>query len=209
MAKLKAPLLSLGASQQIGKALVFFPWKGLNVVREYVIPANPKTALQKAQRDKLSQAVAAVHAAQAEAANPLIAIDVEAYASWASVVQAATTWFNQACRQWIDRLIAGKKAIIGRGCTISAITATGFSAKLYSSQFEAGKCATGQFRWGTSKTALINIKAATFTALDKSMDATWTGLAPKTKYYFQFEGLTVTDYAGAKSGIYHVTTLAT
>ncbi|GAH96000.1 unnamed protein product, partial [marine sediment metagenome] len=37
MAKLKGPLFSLGASQQLGKALVFFGWKGLDVVREYVI----------------------------------------------------------------------------------------------------------------------------------------------------------------------------
>jgi len=42
VSKLKAPLLSLGASGQIGKSLVFFGWKGLDVVREYVIPSNTK-----------------------------------------------------------------------------------------------------------------------------------------------------------------------
>jgi len=60
MAKLKAPLMSLGASGALGKALVFFGWKGLDVVREYVIPANPKTTAQNTQIVKqwLNQKVA-------------------------------------------------------------------------------------------------------------------------------------------------------
>src|SRR3989304_5419175 len=44
MAKLKAPLLSFGASGKLADTLVYFPWKGLAVVRSYVIPANPNTA---------------------------------------------------------------------------------------------------------------------------------------------------------------------
>ncbi|GAH56681.1 unnamed protein product, partial [marine sediment metagenome] len=58
-------LMSLGASGQLGKALVFFPWKGLNVVREYVVPANPDTDLQGTQRGYLTTMVDAIHAAQA------------------------------------------------------------------------------------------------------------------------------------------------
>ncbi|MBA7687234.1 hypothetical protein ES703_95695 [subsurface metagenome] len=71
MAKLKAPLLSMGASGKIGDIMVFFPWKGINVVREYVIPANPKTALQIAQRAHVTEAVAYIHTAMADATNPL------------------------------------------------------------------------------------------------------------------------------------------
>ncbi len=208
MAKLKGPLFSLSASQKIADTLVYFNWKGLNVVREYVVPANPKTTLQKAQRTKLTEAVAAVHQAQAEAENPLIAIDVTAYALWASVVQPATTWFNQAVRQWIDRLVLGKRGIICRGCTIGGITATGCLVNLRSTQFLGTLCDEGQFRWGTSKTALINIKPANFTDGQFNMDATWDELSPKTKYYFQFEALATPDFKDAKSGIYSVTTLA-
>ncbi|KKM06256.1 hypothetical protein LCGC14_1745880, partial [marine sediment metagenome] len=50
MAKLKGPLFSLGASGQIAKALVYFPWKGLNLVREHVVPSNPNTTGQVTQR---------------------------------------------------------------------------------------------------------------------------------------------------------------
>ncbi|GAI68425.1 unnamed protein product [marine sediment metagenome] len=84
MAKLKAPLLSFGASGAIAKAVVYFPWKGLNVAREYVIPANPRTALQTTQRGYLTAAVDGVHAAQADATNPLDSEDASAYALYGS-----------------------------------------------------------------------------------------------------------------------------
>lgn len=50
MAKVEGPLYSMGASGKLGNAMVFFGWKGLNVVRAWVKPANPKTANQGNQR---------------------------------------------------------------------------------------------------------------------------------------------------------------
>jgi len=50
MAKVEGPLYSMGASGKIGNAMVFFGWKGLNVVRSWVKPANPQTANQGDQR---------------------------------------------------------------------------------------------------------------------------------------------------------------
>lgn len=46
MAKVTGPLYSMGASGTIGKAMVHFAWKGINVVREWVIPKNLKSADQ-------------------------------------------------------------------------------------------------------------------------------------------------------------------
>lgn len=51
MAGITGPLLSLGASGQIGKTLVFGKWRGVGYVRQYVIPANPRTAAQTLNRD--------------------------------------------------------------------------------------------------------------------------------------------------------------
>jgi hypothetical protein len=51
MAKLIGPLHSLEASGQFGKSLVFGKWKGINVVRKYVIPTYRNTDEQKAVRD--------------------------------------------------------------------------------------------------------------------------------------------------------------
>ncbi len=46
MAKVSAPLLSMDARNQIGKALVFIGWKGLKTVRMWLKPAQPKTGKQ-------------------------------------------------------------------------------------------------------------------------------------------------------------------
>jgi hypothetical protein len=50
MAKVEGPLYSMGASGKLGNAMVFFGWKGLNVVRSWVKPANPQTENQGDQR---------------------------------------------------------------------------------------------------------------------------------------------------------------
>lgn len=57
MAKLNAPLMSFAASGKIAKSLVFATWKGIDTVRQYVVPSNPKTPAQQAQRSLLSMAV--------------------------------------------------------------------------------------------------------------------------------------------------------
>lgn len=50
MAKVTMPLMSGTASGKIGDAIVFFGWKGINVVRGFVIPANPMSNDQGDQR---------------------------------------------------------------------------------------------------------------------------------------------------------------
>ena len=205
MAKLKAPLLSLGASGAIAKALVFFPWKGLNVVREYVIPANPKTALQQQQRAWLTAAVADIHAAQAHATNPMLPADITAYALWASVVKAATTWFNQAVKNWVDVARVPKTPTVYRGGSTSP-GAGNFGIYLYSDEAGApGHITAGKFFYGTSKTALINSQVATIAWATESISATIAGLTAGTKYYAQFRPDVGENCEGANSGIYHET----
>jgi hypothetical protein len=46
MAKVEGPLMSLEARGKIGDAMVFFPWKGRHVVRQWVKPTNPQSTLQ-------------------------------------------------------------------------------------------------------------------------------------------------------------------
>ena len=50
MAKTQAPLLSLGARGQIAKTIVASTWKGIKTMRQYVVPANPRTTAQVAHR---------------------------------------------------------------------------------------------------------------------------------------------------------------
>ncbi|MBA7615764.1 hypothetical protein ES703_23050 [subsurface metagenome] len=50
MARLTAPLLSLGASGSIAKALVYASWKGIPYARVHVVPTNPKSVAQQEVR---------------------------------------------------------------------------------------------------------------------------------------------------------------
>jgi len=54
MAKTRAPLLSFGARGQIGKTMVGSSWRGVNYMREYVVPSNPQTAPQMSVRSIFS-----------------------------------------------------------------------------------------------------------------------------------------------------------
>ena len=46
MAKVTGPLMSMSASGKIADAIVFFGWKGTNVVRQWLKPSNPKSSSQ-------------------------------------------------------------------------------------------------------------------------------------------------------------------
>ena len=50
MARLNAPCLSLGANGQVAKTLIFSSYRGMNTVKAYKKPADPKTTAQIAQR---------------------------------------------------------------------------------------------------------------------------------------------------------------
>jgi len=59
MAKVSGPLFSLDARGSVGKAITFSFWKGINYVRNRVVPNNPQSALQTAIRDLISDATIA------------------------------------------------------------------------------------------------------------------------------------------------------
>ncbi len=205
MAKLKAPLLSFGASGKIADALVYFPWKGLNVVREYVVPANPQTAPQVTQRGYVTAAVAAIHTAQALAVDPLNAVDVSAYALLASVRKTPRTWFNEAVKEWIDQYVAGLEGAVYRGGAITP-GATQLSVALLVTDAGANAITAGDYWYGTSKTALINSFTAVVAADDLS--TVITGLTAGVKYYLQFRPTAHVDFVDAVSGIYYGTPTA-
>ena len=204
MAKLKAPLFSLGASGQLGKALVFFPWKGVNAVRTYVVPANPKTTGQTTQRGYLTDAVADIHAYQARIANPLDEDDVRAYALWGSTYATPRTWFNQCVKNYVDQKVAGlREAIFVSGSTTPTTEQLVF--KIYSGSIIAGKLTEGNFWYGTSRTALINKVAGVPDLAGHHMTATVTPLTTGVKYFWQFRPTLLVGYLGARSGIYYGT----
>ena len=56
MAKVIGPLQSLDARGQFGKSMVFSAWKGINTVRQYVIPTYRNTTEQANIRKIISDA---------------------------------------------------------------------------------------------------------------------------------------------------------
>lgn len=73
MAKVTLPLMGVSASGTIGDALTFGNWKGINYARERVIPANPRSTAQQAQRGLMAFVVKAWQLAPASVQNPWLA----------------------------------------------------------------------------------------------------------------------------------------
>lgn len=204
MAKLKAPLLSLGAQGAIGKSLVFFGWKGIDAVREYVVPSNPKTTAQTTQRGYLSDAVDDIHDAQADATKPLVQADVSAYALLGATRPSARTWFNEACKNFVDCEVAGKVGTTFRGGDTTP-GAGQLAVEVYSDEIDSTNITAATFKYGTSKSALINSQVAVLTPASYKADATLSGLTAGVKYYWRLDVDVGENCEGATSGIYYGT----
>lgn len=57
MAKVYMPLLGGRASGSIAKSVTFTSWRGINIARQRVDPANPRTVAQTSQRDLFTYCV--------------------------------------------------------------------------------------------------------------------------------------------------------
>ena len=193
MAKVTGPLFSLSASGQIAKTLVFGDWKGIDIVRKYVIPANPKTAGQQTQRGFFSAAVEDWHT------DGFTAIDVAAWNLYALAQKVAASGFNMlvklkiacavAVKTWIPLVDCLVTAVANDGCQVNITGTVGSTIKLY---------------YGTSKTSMFNEEAMADTAGD--YECTISAMAATTKYYFYIKDTDVVDTA--RTGIYTVTTIA-
>lgn len=196
MAKLKAPLLSLGASQKLGNALVFFSWKGINVVREYVIPANPRSADQITQRGYMTDAVAEWHGALYSAD------DRTAWNRFAGTLAATMSGFNAMVREHMLEQLLGNVWERLTALVVSLVIATGFTVTI-------DKVSGGNdpyVRWGTTKTFFPDSLALVDQTGDE-WEVAIPGLQADTLYYFYIDsGTSGTDYG--RTGIYQQRTAA-
>lgn len=196
MAKLKAPLFSFGASGSLAKTLVYFNWKGINAVREYVVPSNPQTTPQTTQRGYMTAAVTEYHgAAYSEA-------DITAWARLAGAEGLIMTGFNRMVKEFIDEAIEGNAWERIHHVTFPLTQAENLDVRVE-------KAAGGNnpyARYGTRKTyfpdsQIIGSEAGDF------WRTTIAGLTANTLYYFYFDvGTSETDYG--RTGIYMVRTTA-
>lgn len=205
MAKLKAPLFSFGASGKLADSLVFMTWKGLNTVRQYVIPANPKSDDQIAQRGYMKVMVPAVHTAQARATFPLGTTDYSAYSALAAKLGIIMTWFNMICKLGFDCLRLSDGYTIYSGGHTPDPRHDHFRPWLSITDNGVLQVAAGKFFLGTSRTNLLKSKAA---VVDAGVSVGFTppdgfdDLVAGTKYYWQFRPDAADPCEGADSGIY-------
>lgn len=201
MAKVVSPLFSFSASGALAKSLVYFPWKGIPCVRQWVVPSNPDTDAQKAQRGNLRAAADDIHDAMLAATNPLAEADRVAYATLASTFAKPRTWWNAICKIFLDQLRAAKQATVYRGGSVVPGDGT-LTVTVYSDEIIAAKITTGNFMYGTSKTLLLNTMAATPDLEGEEMTAVIPDLTNGAKYFVKFVPTAEADYVGAESGIY-------
>ena len=193
MAKVTGPLFSLTARGKLANSLVYMNWKGIDDVRQYVVPANPKTAGQQQQRGYFTDGVTDWHTAG------YTADDVAAYDLAALAEKLPMSGFNIHEKYYVDAVVAGKTWYPLTSVAVSSITASGASVAV---DVSADK--TGKLYFGTSKSTMNTAVAGTFTT--DHYDFALSGLSASTKYYFYIQNEEASS--AGKTGIYTFTTLA-
>jgi len=195
MAKVKSPLLSLSASGQIAKSLVFSSWKGIADVRQYVIPANPKSDDQKTQRGFLKSAVDLWHAVTRNAA------DAVAFNIAAALESKPMSGFNYFCKSVIAALKADYAALVPYTFT----TPVNADGTIDISVFIDGNIACS-YQIGTKPTVLGEPVALTHAAEINPYTAEIVDLTVGVDYFIKFSTVVVEN--AVVSGIYKVRALA-
>lgn len=192
MAKVVNPLMSMSASGQIGKSLVYFKWKGLDVVRSYAIPANPKTNSQMTQRGYFTSAVNLFHSV---AFNEL---DRSALNFSATLDPKPQSGFNKFVQWVVDGLRLGKTFTPLYDCSITNISENSATVKI-----KCGSDKSAKLYWGTSKTFLPNVKTGTFSSNEWTFSL--SDLPSNSYIYFMIKNTATNDVG--RTGVYYFKTL--
>lgn len=196
MAKLTGPFFSLKASGQLGKTLVAFPWKGINALRTYVVPANPKSDAQKVQRGYFGDAVQAWHD------SLFSADDVGAWNRYAGILPAIMSGFNAMIKAFVDEAIKENTWEKIWQVTTPLVQDENFDILVHKA--EGGNTPT--IHYGTRKTHFPNSQGIGPDGVD-TWRTTIADLIKNTLYYFYIDvGTSENDYG--RTGIYSVRTLA-
>ena len=181
MAILKGPLFSVDARGKLADSLVYMIWKGINDVRKYVVPANPKSDLQTTQRGYMTSTVALWHSTAFNAA------DLAAFSNWAAVESKAMSGFNRFVKDVVNAYIASETIHPTFALAVSDVTSSGFKV---AATGETGDTYT--LYYGKSPTNMHN--EAVVTNTDGALTATLGSLDADTPYYFYIENTTATTW---------------
>lgn len=198
MAKPKAPLFGFGASGKLGDALVYGSWKGIDVAREYVVPANPQTAAQTTQRGFFTTAVTNWHGFQSAVLSN--ALDKASWNRYAGVL-GRMSGFNSFVRLWVNELVDGGTPLgyfIGFAVTDTLHNSMDLTVNVF-----GGTNQNVTARWGNSKTFFPFSDTAAMAAGVYTMAAEDSKFPAGETIYMYFEvGTAGTNYA--RSGLYTI-----
>jgi hypothetical protein len=195
MAKVSGGCFSLKASGQLGKAIVFGSWKGINTVRTHVIPSNPNSQAQQDQRGYLGDAITEWKAV----AYPTE--DKTAWNRYANVFASAMSGFNAFCKSFIDEAILANTWTRMATVLITVIADDG--AQINVTKVSGGDAPN--VNWGMSPTNMSTVEAMSDNT-GNDWEATLAACPANTKIYFYISvGTSASDYG--RTGIFTFTTL--
>jgi hypothetical protein len=131
MAKVDGPLFSVEARGKIADSIVFFPWKGKHVVRQWLKPTNPESTTQGYVRAALK--AIGLWVKQVMSKSDGDAVDSKVYTLNTSKAPAGVNWNAFAAQGFLDRLqsagtfvVASFTALVAAYSTLGAAVLTAF-----------------------------------------------------------------------------------
>lgn len=192
MARVKGGLFSLDASGQLAKTLVYSRWKGLKTVRSYVIPANPQSTAQTAQRNLLADGVDFWHE------TDLTGADKVAWNLYATTQAKPLSGFNAAVKNAIQVQAAEQDLLVLFDGSDESTTEGQIDAVI-----NAPTGLAVSVRWGETPSSLINSHAMTEEGSTGKYEYTIEELEAGKKYYLQFF-ITTSEKDMNKTGVYEI-----
>ena len=191
MAKVTGPLMSMDARGKLANAIVFIGWRGIQDVRRWVKPANPRTTKQVEQRNRFTQAVDKYH--------ELTPTDKQAWETKAS--GKPYSGFNLFVSRVVKTLVAGKtwqliKDVKAENITSSSADITGYTDNAELVRVEYGTNPGVYTAYADEEAG--RSEAGTFTV-------SLSGLASGTTYYYRVITQTP-DGVWGETGEYSFTT---
>jgi len=189
VAKVLRPLQSGSASGQVGKAAVYFDWKGIHAVRTYVIPANPKTTAQVSVRTKFRDCINDWH-------NPAMnALDKEAWRRFVESVKRPMTGMNAYVSERMKVVTVGHYWTNIWTYTVASTPSGGLTFSVVSGADMGLECSVG-----TSLTYRPYIFSGVWNAAELRWDFTITGMPVSTRIFIHVYPTAIGMYG--KTGIY-------
>ncbi len=111
MAKVDGPIFSVEARGKLADAVVYFPWKGRHIVRQWLKPTQPRSIKQGFVRVALYTIGKAISKILATAKGS--AVDSELYKEATSSVPSGLNWNAWLCGGFVDRMGSAGSLVTG------------------------------------------------------------------------------------------------